>query len=170
MSGQADGRVSPPPPGKPPLQLKRFLIRLGLLIVVIWGSPILLLVLIQISSTSYGMLAIPAFICFAALCHVLGRLVGRFERDAPVQYGVGCSWPYWLFGVLSLVGRSLSIILFAAGAVLFIAGFTGAKKSVGRRVKLLAEGKCFFCEYDLAGLGDSGVCPECGQKFSRGAP
>lgn len=159
-------------PGKPPLKVKRFLIRLGMLIAVVWGSPLVLLGMISLFERGYGAIAIAVFITFAALCHVMGRLVGRFERDTPVQYGVGCSWPYWLIGALTIGSGSWPPLLMLPMAVVgFIAGFTGARKSVGRRSRLIREGKCVFCEYDLSGLESSGVCPECGQKFQReGAP
>jgi hypothetical protein len=165
----SDGSFQPDP-GTPPLQVRRILVRAALLVAIVWGSPLTIISMAQLWLVGYGAWMVPLFIAFAVLCHVAGRLVGRFEKDSPLQYAVGCSWPYWLVGAMGVPGGYMPAMVHLPGAgVLFIAGWTGAKRAVGRRTKLIAEGKCLFCEYDLAGLGAVGVCPECGQKFDRAA-
>jgi len=161
-------RPDPGTPPTPPLRLQRLLTRLALLVAIVWGSPFTIYLIAELWYRRYGAWALACFIGFAVLCHVAGRLVGRFERDSPRQYAVGCSWPYWLFGAIGVAtGWEPGIACLLGAVVLSIAGWMGAKKAVGRWTKLLAEGKCLFCEYDLAGLGPSG--PECGQKFDRAA-
>ncbi|MBX3376346.1 MAG: hypothetical protein KF678_05020 [Phycisphaeraceae bacterium] len=156
-------------PGTPPLRFQRFLIRLGLLVTVVWGSPFVVFGGLYLLGGGYWILAAVGAVAFAALCHVLGRVVGRFEKDTPVQYGVGCSWSFWIVGLLGAAanGGELPVVLFPYAIIVFLSGYLGARRSVGRRAKLIAEGKCVFCEYDLTGLGGAGVCPECGQKFQR---
>src|SRR5262249_23209131 len=97
-----------------------------------------------------------------------GKWVGRFERDSARQFGVGCSWAYLLGGgILVFIAPPAGALCLGAAILLFLVGYRAARKSLGQRDRLLAAGKCLFCEYDLVGLGSAGTCPECGQRFEN---
>jgi hypothetical protein len=97
--------------------------------------------------------------------------VGRFERDSPLQFAFGCSWAFFIGGAIATyLAPPTGIWVLVGAAGIWYIGYRAARTSVGRSVRLFAENKCLFCEYDLIGLGLSGKCPECGQKFERAGP
>lgn len=156
---------------RPPRLVRRFLIRLGLLIVVCWGSPAAVAAMWPFLGRLNVQYVILPIAIFAVICHFAGDWVGRFEKDSPRQFAFGCSWAYFLGGLVAMfVFVPVGILCLVAGTLVWIVGYRAARKSVRRSVRLVAENRCLFCEYDLAGLGMVGKCPECGQKFERVRP
>ena len=63
----------------------------------------------------------------------------------------------------SKLAAYVGLLLFAFGIIQAIR-YELAK---GERLKAMARGECPSCGYDLAGLDDGGVCPECGNTNER---
>lgn len=68
----------------------------------------------------------------------------------------------WISPLWALPGIPLAIVTTTFGAIWFTRRRT-------RRVKLAVQAAagraCLACVYDLRGMGDTGLCPECGRRF-----
>ena len=173
-SDPAAGAGGAPVLSRPPLGLRRRVLRVLVLVVAVWGSPATIVSSMAVA-LRYGFAgAALEYAAFLGACFWAGRIVGRFERDKPAEFGLGCAWAYYLFGSLNIMlawdhgGLRGGLVLIALGIGANLVGYWPAKRSSERRMRNLAAGRCLFCEYDLRGL-TTGVCPECGQR-AIGAP
>lgn len=88
------------------------------------------------------------------------------SRRVNVQTGRASSWNWWEWQWIRSASSRVrgfiapawpaAVVLCAAGAWLVVAGVRAGR--LGR------EGHCGLCGYDVRGLSDGAVCPECGER------
>ncbi|HZW07724.1 MAG TPA: hypothetical protein VFF65_11435, partial [Phycisphaerales bacterium] len=67
-------------------------------------------------------------------------------------------------GVMAPLGQGWAAGAFAAFAALYVGLLLLARSRDLRRTRP-QEGLCAACGYDVRGVADGGLCPECGTKF-----
>lgn len=91
------------------------------------------------------------------MCTVLVAVAAPFvlRRVAP-----------WISPLWALPGIPLAVVTTTFGTIWYSRRRTARIK---RAVRAASGRACLGCVYDLGGMGDTGVCPECGRRFDIAA-